>query len=255
MNRRFNYTGRTRITRDRFTIRLTEDPAGGPSRFTADLSGLMEMGLDSSAKVIVEPYVRMSSMRFDFGTVGKLNAPGDTLLTDIDRGAAVQFRVKVIDTVEKPGRLLALADQVRPKDENDDGELKSILPVKKTDLGEAVWRIEVSVDESPVLLLNNRVPDLLQRLSEDPVLQGAIFPVAVREVLRVLLFDGPASDLEWVEDWRGFVEALRGEELPDALEENEARTLIDHIIDDYCRRERWATVAQPAETATEADYE
>jgi hypothetical protein len=60
--------------------------APGHRRTVASTPGLgkAEMKLDPSAKVYVEPYVKSSSMRFDFGTTH----PESCLLTNIDAGAA-----------------------------------------------------------------------------------------------------------------------------------------------------------------------
>lgn len=255
MNHRFNNTGRMRITRDLFEIRMHEDDSGGASRFVAHLDGLKTLGLDQDARVIVEPYVKSSSMRFDYGPLGAMVPPASTIMMDIDRGAAVQFRIKIVDSKAMPGRLLALADQVRPRDELDDDNRRSILPIKLVNLGEAIWGIEVSVDEAPVLLLNNRVPDLASRLVDDPVLQGAIFPPAIRSILSVLLTeDALNSDQPWVQDWREFAHGLLGDPLPTETEADDVQELIEQTVEAFANRSRWATAAQPIQVV-EPDYD
>ena len=249
MNRRFNYTGRKRITRDLFTIRLHEDRASGVTIFDATLTGLKSMRLDESARVIVEPYVKQSSMRFDFGTVGDLTTPADRRLMDLDRGASIQFRIKVVDVGVRPGRLLALADHVRALTESEGDERKSILPLDYRNLGEAVWQIDVSKDQSPILVLNYRVPDLEARIGTDPVLQGAVFTAAVREVLRVVLSEDVDEEEEWVVDWRQFAEGFYGGPIPefsDDPEDDDGReTLIEKIVERYCEHHQWATRSLP----------
>lgn len=256
MNRRFNSTGRLRIARELVVLRVLEDPAGGPARFTADLSRLQSLGLNPAARVIVEPYHKQSSMRFDFGSVGALATPSDTRLTDLDRGESVQFRVKVVDPDGRPGCLLALAAHVRPLDEDESTDRKSILPLESLDLGEAIWRIRVDEDESPVLQINSRVADLRARLDEDPVFRGAVFPMAIREVLRVILLQDVDTELEWVRDWHEFAGALLGQALPeDGLEPDAAYELIEKVVEEFCLRERWASAAKPREAVSETDYE
>jgi hypothetical protein len=243
MKRRFNSTGRIKIRHDAVAIRVIEDPSGGPSRFTADLSGLAVLGLPPSARVIVEPSVKQSSMRFDFGTLESLQVPADTTLTEVDRGEVAHFRVKVVDTAERPGRLLALAGQLRPRDEREDDDRKPILPVMSEDLGEAVWKLQVGVDEPPILVLNSRMPDLRIHLDEAPLLRGAIFPVAIREVLRVVLLEDVDDELEWVQDWREFAESLLGEALPDDTGDVDVtKSVIERTVEVFCERERWATL-------------
>src|SRR4051812_18184748 len=98
MNRRFNSTGRIRISRDAIDVRLIEELGGSPPKFEADLSSLSALKLPGTARVILEAFLRQSSMRFDFGSIESIRAPEDTTLTEIDRGEGIQFRVKVVDT-------------------------------------------------------------------------------------------------------------------------------------------------------------
>jgi len=256
MNRRFNSTGRAKIARDKITIRVVDDGADGQSKFTADLSGLAELAVDATARVIIEPYVQQSSMRFDFGSFGNIVSPYDTTLAEIDRGAPVQFRIKVVDTLTKPGRLLAVADQIRPVEESDDDDRKSILPLRFTDLGEAVWRIVVAADEPPVLEVNSRITDIGNRLTIDPLLRGAIFPVAIREVLRIVLSEEADTERDWVREWRQFAAGLLREPLDeDTFEPDVTRDLIERVVEKFCERERWATLAQAIDVPLEENYE
>lgn len=260
MNRRFNYTGRVRITREHFSIRLRDGGSGEGQSFDADLAGLTSLSLDPNARIIIEAYVRQSSMRFDFGTIASPLPPVNRTLTEIDRAAVVQFRVKVVDTVAKPGRLLAMANQIRAFSEDEGDDRRSILPLAYRDLGEAVWKVEVSEDEAPVLVLNNRIPELANRLDEDPIVQGAIFSAAVREILRVILSDTANTEVEWVRDWIEFTEGLNGSEIPEFSQEPEAadldrRVFIDRIVERFANRERWATAAQPAIAGMESGDE
>jgi hypothetical protein len=256
MNRRFNYTGRTKIIRDAISIRVVDDAAGGPSRFIADLSGLSALEMKPTARVIVEPYVRQSSMRFDFGPLNAIVSPVETIMTEVDRGEVVQFRIKVVDTTDKPGRILALANQIRPADESEDDNRKAILPILSTDLGEAVWSLQVGAEKSPVLEINSRIPELRARLDDDPILRGAIFPIAIRETIRVLLTEDLDDETEWVRDWRDFAGSLIGEALPeDTPDDTAVRELSDRIVDAFCERERWATASSPTNVLSEADYE
>jgi hypothetical protein len=255
MSRSFNYTGRVKISRDKFSIRVIDDPDGGPASFTADLTGLGTLGLSPKARVVVEPYVKLTSMRFDYGALGAIAEPPQRALTEIDLGSLVQFRIKIIDTEMKPGRLLAFADQVRPKDEEADDQYKSIIILKEENLVEEIWRVDVSRDSSPVLMLNNRVPNLKARLMDDPVLQGAMFSCVVRDVIRVLLVEDPDVELQWVKDWYEFAEALLGEELKPTSDYEEGRLLTQRIVDAYSIREGWATAALPSDDGSEAEYE
>lgn len=257
MSHRFNYTGRTKITGDKFTIRLHEARDGEPATFTADVSGLTELKLDPAAKIIIEPYVRQSSMRFDFGTIGSIKPPADTTLFDVDAGANIQFRVKVVDVSERPGRLIAIASNAKALNEAPDNDRKSILEVKETDLGEAIWEIDVTADAPPCLKLNKNIPGLLSRLQEDPILRGAILSVAVKEVLEIVLDDETNNEQEWVVEWREFATGLLGEPLPDAFVKtsDDYDAMIQSMAGAYASRERWATEAKPKAESEVLGYE
>lgn len=219
-------------------FRLVERSDGEAPSFAADLSRLATLGLPSEAQVIVEAYVRTSSMRFDFGTISAVTQPTNTVLAEIDRAdAAVSFRVKVVDTSERRGRLLAFGDQIRPREEHDQHEPYPILPLDERDLGEKLWTIEVGADSSPRLVINRRVPRLGEQVRQDPLVQGLVFPGAVRAVLQYLLREDINTEQEWVADWTEFVESLLGQPLESPAEDVD--DLIDRILDSLADRECW----------------
>src|SRR4051812_1738595 len=96
VQRRLNSTGRKRITRDHISVQLAPplDTFSFPSA-TAEVN-LTDLELDPRASVVLEAYFRSSSMRFRCGTVDALSVPKAMILTDIDRGGAIQFRLLVI---------------------------------------------------------------------------------------------------------------------------------------------------------------
>jgi hypothetical protein len=242
MKRRFNWTGRKQIPLDHIDIRVVDSPEPLSKKFTADLSRLVDLNLDPAARIYVEPYVKSSSMRFDFGTVGDIRVPGDTQLTDLDFGGSILFRIKVVDESGDLGRLLASANEVRPRDENEDGDdKKAILPLRLRDLGEKVWMIDVDGAARPELVINNRISGLADRLRDDPLIQGAIIPEAIRRVLHAALVEDEVSDdVEWVQDWKKFAESLLGEEIPHDAEAELLTLNIDVVIEKYCSQMRFA---------------
>jgi hypothetical protein len=239
MKRRLNSTGRRKIPRELFSLRIEEDSDTGDRRLHADLARIKTLNLDPEARVILEPYVKQSSERFDLGPIANLPADLTVELREIDRGAAITFRIRVVDTRESPGRILASADQVRPTDSDQIDDRKSILPLRETDLGETVWRIAVGRDTPPELLVNNRIPGLRKRLDEDVLLQGAIYTQAAAAILRVVFSDNVDDEEEWVQDWRTFAEALLGEELNDTQEDVD--DLVERICEAFDQRMQWRT--------------
>jgi hypothetical protein len=241
MKRRLNSTGRRKIPRELFSLRIDEDGDTGARLLHADLSRLATLELDPEARVILEPYVKQSSERFDVGAIASLPAEFTVDLREIDRGAAITFRIRVVDTRESPGRILAAAEQVRPTDPDQIDDRRSILPLRETDLGEAVWRIAVGRDTPPTLLINNRIHGLRQRLDEDVLLQGAIYTQAASAVLRVVLSSEVDDEEEWVQDWRLFAEALLGEELSESPDDVE--DIVERVCEAFDQRMQWRTRA------------
>src|SRR3989442_1117841 len=93
MIRRINYTGRRRISRDDVKIVLYESN-GSPAKFDAKLE-LASYGLPDDAIIFVEAYRQTFLMRFNFGTVSKIEQPSDHFLAEFESPEGILFRVKV----------------------------------------------------------------------------------------------------------------------------------------------------------------
>lgn len=217
MKRTFNFTGRKSIPSAVVSVVVQPGGADGVRSFDMRLGDLSSLGLPPGARIYVEPYVKSSSMRFDFGTVGSVLPPADRSLPEIDEGAGVLFRVLVVDESDKVGRLLALADKVAPL--GDEQQRDWVLPLVTEDLGEAVWRLDAPEGTQPRLLINSRFPGLKQRLIDDPLMMGAILPMAVRDALRAVRH-ADDLDAEWVSRWRRFVADVAGQEIAERILED-----------------------------------
>lgn len=208
VQRRFNSTGRRRITRDRVDIALEQDPDLDiipAARATLRLEGLE---LPTDAKVAIDAYYRTSSMRFQCGTVNSLAIPERMVLSEIDRGGAVRFRVLVI-AADGTGRILAAADGLRPSTPGDGADRQALLPMRETDIGNELWKIDVEYGTGPVLLVNNRVAGLAAQIRAAPLLQGLILPHAFRAILQNLNPGGEIDEDDlWGGHWRRFLSEL-----------------------------------------------
>lgn len=232
MSRRFNYTGRKKLLRSDVRIHVQEAKGGQPQSFTADVKIPTDLKLDPQARVYVEAYIGASSMRFDFGTASAVTPPDDCSLTDIDEGAPVLFRVRVVDETQHVGRLLASANGIRPEGESDGKNRKSLLPLRSCDLGEEVWRLVFDSDAGPELAVNSRIPSIMERLKSDSVLMGLIYPEVVRQIARRIWDEdnGVPEDAEWFVDWKIWLE----EQLGRAVSADEAAD-IDEFADDMAK--------------------
>jgi hypothetical protein len=236
--RRINSTGRKKISQDKIDLRILSVVPGEPLKAKIGID-LESLGLPPSAAVAVEAYHRSTAMRFDCGTVGAKKIPEILSLNELDQAGGVLFRIKVVDREDQPGKILASADRVRPSIEGEHMGRRSIFPVEYRDLGQEIWRVDIDDDAGPFLLLNSKIPALMHRIDENPLVAGALLPAAFRTVL-VHIAHNPSEDDEdgagWKTDWKRFCsEGLGVDNEPEDLEDDDARNLwVDDVVRRYC---------------------
>lgn len=238
--RRFNYTGRKRIRLEDVAIAVYEC-GDGASRFDADPS-LERYELPEDAQVFVEAYRQTTSMRFDFGTVGALQPPGDRTLTEFDSADGVLFRVRVVSMSGRRAILLASAERIRPKrPELKQEERIPLLPVKSSeDLGEQVFSLDFS--DRPLLLVNARVGSF-REVTRDPAFIALVLPATLRDILTRIVrvekySDGDDAD-DWRSQWLRFATLLPGvPDLPTDDDEDHLDSWIDEAVASFCRKSR-----------------
>ena len=241
MIRRLNYTGRKRVSRSRVTVRLLPSPDGG-WRFDAEFD-LAEYGFPDDSSVYIEAYNATSYMRFAFGVVGARTAPPDLSLREITPSPLPKFRLKVVDA--RRGLLLGVADKLVPlQPEESLAHRQSLLPVEFRDLGERIWRLDVS--DWPVLELNERVADLGEIARSGDSFLGLVYPEVVRHILHEAIVeqgqtDPDFDDADWTSLWLRYVCGLPGVEAPPepAAGDEKARALaeewIERAVQAFCR--------------------
>ena len=245
MKKRINSTGRKRLPSENIDIRLQKSPGEAHPRFSAALDMAAFNGLDKNAKVYVEPYYKTTSMRFPFGTVANTVQPEDTLLSELDIRDSILFRVKVVDESAVVGKILASAAGVRPRSDEDDGaNRRALLPLVHRDLGERIWNVSLDPDSGPVLEISSKLSGLSSRLKTDPLLQGAIYPEAFRQVLRLVLDSDDTEEDSWSTRWRTFLKTLTGiEELDFTDDGEEESAFIDDAVSAFCKAHTFRTRA------------
>jgi hypothetical protein len=254
MIRRLNYTGRKRIPRSRVIIRLL--PVGDTLyAFTAefDLSGF---NFPNDANVFIEAYNVASYMRFPFGTVAQRQDPDDARLLNITPRPLPKFRLKVVDQSKRHGLLLGVADKLIPlRPEEDLANKQSLLPVDFCDLGDRIWRLELS--DWPVLELNNRIDGISEAARSGESFLGLVYPEILRRILHEIVIvqdetDPGFDDSEWTSLWLSYVCSLPGVSEPPSGMSEEARARraewIEDAIQAFCRsrqaRQRFAATIQ-----------
>ena len=252
MKRRLNYTGRKRIPRESISIALVKDLRGTAKSFNAKMD-LANLDLPSDDEVYVEAYHRNELKRFSFGTVGNIRYPPDTLLTEFADTENLRFRVLVVDGSED-GKIVAHADKITVE---ADATRKAILPVDlNRDLGQQVWCVEFEgSDGSPILAINNKIPNREAMARSDPLFIMNVYPAALKEVLIHMIFIDGVSDVndpsvEWHRDWLDFSKKQLAEGFPQALydpRDNGSPEIrddwlrwVDEVVAEFClRRSEW----------------
>jgi hypothetical protein len=254
MSFRINFTGRKRILREDIRIKVVDPGNGLPPAFSADIRLAPELSLDPTARVYVEPYVGSSSMRFSFGTVAKISPPESCVLSDIDAGASILFRVKVVDESTEVGRILAAANGIKPESDADGDDRKPLLPLRTVDLGDEIWRLEIDKDGGPTLTVNSRIADLADRMRTDAFLQGAVYPEIVRQMVRAAFADEDSDagdDDGWISDWRTWLVEQVGREITEdeVSDDEELAALANEVAAAFAKKQRYATLVAAARLA------
>lgn len=233
--RRINSTGRQRINRDKIEIRLLDSSPGDPLRAAVKID-LESANLPSDAQVVLDAYHRSSGMRFDLGTVGGLKIPDFLTLDEVDRSGSPLFRLKVLDGEEDQGRILASAERIQPKSEEDQQDRRSLFPISYRDLRSDTWKVEIEQGDRPRLIINTRLTGFSYKLSESPMLQGLILPAALRFVLQELSKASETGEDEdegsWKDEWLIYCkEQLGAPDDPRSLtDESERADWIDDAL-------------------------
>jgi hypothetical protein len=234
VKRRFNYTNRMWIPRDKVRIVLNSQGSRPPT-FDARLD-LAELELAKDARVFIEAYYRASYMRFDFGTVAKVECGQDRTLRDIDNRELVYFRVKVTDASGEHGKLLAGADGLIPNPAEGPGHHICILEVKFEDLGNLAWNLEIMDSSTPTLVVN-RMIDNQEFVRSNTTFFALVYPAVIREILTNILSQDeyeyePDGD-DWKDRWIRYMTSL-GLSVPLTGDEKETRQWIDDAVRAFC---------------------
>lgn len=194
MIKRVNFTGRRRIPRSRVDIEVYD---GQPRTFDAaiDLKGI---SLLPHAAVYLEAMCAGSNVveRFCFGEVGNVVPPPDRRLQELE-GENVFFALKIVDRTERYGRLLGIAEHIRPQraGKQTAAGRRGILPVEPYELGQQLWKLEFR-EHDVHLLVNKSIPGLVERVRSDPLFYSVVYP----EVVRCVLTEAIAENVDIEED-------------------------------------------------------
>ncbi len=243
MIRRFNYTGRVKIPRNRIDIALFKDNEGKYFRAKLNLDGLK---FPDEAKIFIEPNYKGVYQRFDFGTIANFKEPVSTRLNELPETELAFFDISIVDERDKAGLLLGKAKGIPVSTDSIPNDRLPLLYVNPIDLKNQFWRLtfDSTDDNRPILEINNRIPELSEMAKNDIRFISLVYPTAFRGVL-IKMIDIGEFDIEadhWIAQWLKFIDSVLGiKYLPST--ENEGNDLtpeqeewIDECVNEYCKR-------------------
>lgn len=242
--RKLNYTNRKRILREHAVISIREERDG--AHFDAMIS-LANYRLPDNARVYVEAYRQTHYMRFDFGRVGAIDPPTDRRLSEFSCTDGILFRLKVVAIAERPGLLLAEADQIRPRSsaETDESRIPLLHVVGDDSLGDEIWRLDF--DGKQTLLQVNSTMGDWRAIARAPEFIALVYPVVLRTILWRVLRHEKHFSMDDPDDWRSrwlqFASRLPGVGDPPDDEDDEAQCedWIDSAVAAFCSRKQIRT--------------
>lgn len=256
MIKRINSLGRKRIARDCVAISVQD---GQPRRFSANIE-LSETGWPQDAIVVMEAMCAGSPVvkRFGCGTVGSLSLPRDIPLEGIT-GQNVFFSLKVIDHSEKIGRLLGVAENIRPIETGKQTEAgrRGILPVESVPLGQQLWQLDFR-EHDVYLLVNDSVDGLSERMRSDPMIYSLVYPEVIRQILARAIeqnIDLEEADDRWPYLWLAFGKNLHpAREKPPSPDDEETKDdWIEQVVAGFCQmhslRDKYAMAVTRSDSA------
>lgn len=236
--KRLNYTGRKRIPRERVSVGIAGDPPLATVEAHFDLSGL---GFPTTARVVLEAQASWTVQSFDFGTVEQYASPKDARLTEFSSMAGVLFRLKIIGTGDAAGRLLGVADGVKPNGDAESAAQKSFVVVRPEDLGERLWKVDFD-EAQPLLLVNSRLGD-----HQDFVRRSEVAALVLPEVLERILVKAAANGEDedgsgpgWIATALRLGARLAGRQPPPATDDEALEVWADEAVSAFARRHHFA---------------
>jgi|SRR5215213_1542288 len=197
-----------------------------------DLNG---MNLTAAHHVICVARAGKTSQRFDMGTVAaqrRENIP----FGDIDTSESLRFRILIHE--KGSPRLLASAENLRPRDES---QSESLLPMEPADLGQLLWKLDFN-SEGPVLKFNSAIFPSAAGIENYLPFAALVLPEAVRKIVEKLadqpdILDDEDDPLSF---WGSWIDSFSLER-PHALDDDDKAEWCNRVIDAFCNRHSFAT--------------
>ena len=230
MQQSINFTKRKRILKKHFTFSTSEN-SDKEVEFSVELAHFDGSGFPKDARVYIEAYANITSQTFSCGTISDLKLPSNEKLKELDKASSPLFRVKVVDEHTKIGLILASGEQFSARDDID--EDVGLLPLVALPLEALPWKVNFEPTTFE-LVLNNKIPGVIDLLKKDEMWQALVYPIALKEILLHLIINEEEDRDENTEQWMNFAESLV--EKPDNMALDDNLSWIDEVIECFCKR-------------------
>lgn len=243
MKRTFNYTERVRINQRSVEVQVYSRP-DGVQLFDAHIDLSQHHSLPAGIRIYLEAYYRSSLMRFDLGEYSPERPHFELRAIPLDdlQDPIVYFRIKLVDTSERVGRLVGGIEKVQAFN-RDSRQVQRIglLPVNfGVDLGNRIWEVQFPDDGTdPMLCINsslNTDDGLLRNfVAQESAFVSLVFPEALRRILEKLVDEGyDSSDEEsWQYKWARFAMSF-GRGTPPTVLDDLGGVWINDVVESFC---------------------
>lgn len=245
ITRRFNYTKRIEIPHTAVEIDIKKTEEGPPSvvvmRLTLPDRGTHAQMEWQEARVIFEAWRTDIGVfqRFDIGSVAQVTIKTPVwaeVLHQFPNEHNLTFRIKLVAADSK----LILAEADRLKASQEEWRKDELIHVIPEDLGELPWTIDWSdIDEGPKILVNSKIDQHRQLLTEGPVARGLVMSAVLREVLHRVFETPETREEEWAGRWLTFGARFTDQEAP--AEKDEADHWIRAVLAGFAAKHRLST--------------
>lgn len=230
---RSNPTNLIEIDKTKINIAVSE--TASQRSFRLEKLDVTKLDLPAESRVVCVARAGKTSRRFEMGTIENWNRD-EFALDDLDRSEVLRFRILVHGATDP--QLLASAENLRPKNE---GESESLLPMEPADLGQLIWRLDMT-EEGPVLRFNISVFPSAAGTENYRPFGAFVLPEALRQVLRFISTHPDRLDDESdpLHLWKPWLDSLGAGTVP-GTDDSDADEWCDSIVDVFCRKHRFAS--------------
>lgn len=229
-----NPTGLVEIDRNDVSIVVTEvDDARSVSLSRLEVGGYK---LSPELKVVLVARAGSTSQRIELGSLGAWDRDAHSI-PELDRNAALRFRVLLHEAASP--KLAASCENLRARN-TDRGE--SLLPMEAVDLGEEVWRLDMS-PEGPLILFNKIVFPTASVAARHPAFAPLIMPEVVRQICRKLASNPEvlADEADVLFPWGRWLDDLGVDRPPESADGEDMGKWGEEVVSTFSRRYRFAS--------------